>query len=280
VAVILLNSGLQHRVGPFRLYVQLARRLASLGFPVLRIDQSGKGDSERRKDVGFLDSIEADFEDAAEFLGKTIRAQTFVLVGLCSGADDALYIASKHREVGGVVLLDGYAARTVKYYYKYYAARALQWRPWSGFLRRALALIVPGRASGVFSMEPTPLIELQEPVGPAEMRRRFASAQEGGRPFLCIFTSGVEDYYNYQGQLTDWLGTLGRQSVREVFIEGAEHTYPLITDRLRLFELIGAWMKEVFSDRLAAPAEPTGLSASPPDAVSAGAATTGNSVSG
>jgi hypothetical protein len=68
--------------------------------------------------------------------------------------------------------------------------------------------------------------------------------------------------------------------VREVFIEGAEHTYPLITDRLRLFELIGAWMKEVFSDRLAAPAEPTGLSASPPDAVSAGAATTGNSVSG
>lgn len=245
-AVLVLNSGLQHRVGPFRLHVQLARALANLGFPVLRIDQSGRGDSERRKGVRFLDSVEADFEEAADFLREAVHARSFVLIGLCSGADDALYIASKRREVVGVVLLDGYAARTLKYYGKYYAPRALSLRSWWGLLRRALARLIPGRGGDGRSAEPAALIELQEPAGRSEMRRRFAAAAEGGRRLLCIFTSDVEDYYNHQGQLTDWLGAAGRQSVREIYFAGAEHTYPMLSDRRRLIDSIGAWMGETY----------------------------------
>ena len=48
--VILLNSGLVHRVGPNRVYVKLARRLAGLGLTVLRFDYSGVGDSPNRRD--------------------------------------------------------------------------------------------------------------------------------------------------------------------------------------------------------------------------------------
>lgn len=44
-AVILLNAGLVQRSGPFRVYAQLARALASCGFVVLRFDLSGRGDS-------------------------------------------------------------------------------------------------------------------------------------------------------------------------------------------------------------------------------------------
>src|SRR5690606_23743533 len=44
-AVLILNSGLVHRVGPKRLHVRLARRLAGLGFTCMRIDLSGIGDS-------------------------------------------------------------------------------------------------------------------------------------------------------------------------------------------------------------------------------------------
>ena len=44
-AFILFNAGLLHRVGPNRLHVTLARRLARRGFPVLRFDFSGIGDS-------------------------------------------------------------------------------------------------------------------------------------------------------------------------------------------------------------------------------------------
>lgn len=45
-ALMLVNSGAVHLVGPNRLYVTLARHFASLGFVVLRVDLSGLGDSD------------------------------------------------------------------------------------------------------------------------------------------------------------------------------------------------------------------------------------------
>ena len=38
-AVVLLNAGVIHRVGPHRMNVQLARRLAARGFTALRFDR-------------------------------------------------------------------------------------------------------------------------------------------------------------------------------------------------------------------------------------------------
>src|SRR5690606_13527989 len=44
-ALVLLNGGMSHRMGPFWLYVRMARRLAAQGYGVVRLDQSGMGDS-------------------------------------------------------------------------------------------------------------------------------------------------------------------------------------------------------------------------------------------
>ena len=49
-AIILLNAGIAHRVAPHRLYVNMARRFADMGFTVLRFDFSGVGDSPLRQD--------------------------------------------------------------------------------------------------------------------------------------------------------------------------------------------------------------------------------------
>ena len=249
VAVILLNSGLQHRVGPFRLYVELARKLADHGFPVLRIDQSGKGDSERRKGLSFPESIEADFRDAAGFLAETVQAERIIVIGLCSGADDALYIASRSAQAAGVVLLDGYAARTAKYYMRHYGPRMLKVASWRGFVMRFLGNIAI--AAGIRRLprasEPSvDLIDFQVPAGRKEMRARFVSAIRHDAKLLCVFTSGVEDYYNHYGQLADWLGPVCRNHITEVFIEGAEHTYPLAVHRNELISTICNWVGREF----------------------------------
>src|SRR5262249_767876 len=47
-AILLLNAGAVSHVGPNRLYVALARRWAALGHVVLRVDNSGVGDSATR----------------------------------------------------------------------------------------------------------------------------------------------------------------------------------------------------------------------------------------
>ena len=46
VCVLLLSPGIKGRVGPHRLYLKIAARLAPLGFHVLRFDYHGLGDSE------------------------------------------------------------------------------------------------------------------------------------------------------------------------------------------------------------------------------------------
>ena len=48
LAVLIFNAGSVHHVGPNRVSVTLARNLAAWGFPCLRFDHEGIGDSVRR----------------------------------------------------------------------------------------------------------------------------------------------------------------------------------------------------------------------------------------
>ena len=49
--MVILSSGILHRPGASRLYVQIARALAEDGFTSLRFDFSGIGDSAVRRDA-------------------------------------------------------------------------------------------------------------------------------------------------------------------------------------------------------------------------------------
>src|SRR5262245_46637148 len=68
-AVLFLNAGLIHHVGPSRLYVRLARRLTALGFVTLRFDFSGIGDSGARTDALSIEqAFFADMRHAMNYL--------------------------------------------------------------------------------------------------------------------------------------------------------------------------------------------------------------------
>ena len=67
--VLILNAGITHRCGPFRLHVDIARRLARAGFATMRMDLSGLGDSRVRSDVGENeDRAMLDARDAMDFI--------------------------------------------------------------------------------------------------------------------------------------------------------------------------------------------------------------------
>src|SRR4051812_31655913 len=71
-AVILLNGGLLHRVGPNRIYVKIARALATMGLTVLRLDLSNIGDSPpRAENMPIEQSMLADVQDAMDSLART-----------------------------------------------------------------------------------------------------------------------------------------------------------------------------------------------------------------
>jgi alpha/beta superfamily hydrolase len=89
-AVVLLNAGAVHHVGPNRLYVALARHLARLGHTVLRMDIAGIGDSEPRAgepdNTVYSRTALPDAREGLDFLRREYGARDVRAVGLCSGA--------------------------------------------------------------------------------------------------------------------------------------------------------------------------------------------------
>jgi pimeloyl-ACP methyl ester carboxylesterase len=108
VAVLLLGAGLVHHVGPNRLMVALARRLAGRGFVSLRFDHRGIGDSSPRIDGKPFEACAVEeAREAMDFLAATEGFEAFVLLGICSGAETALGAALEDRRVVGVGMING-----------------------------------------------------------------------------------------------------------------------------------------------------------------------------
>lgn len=105
-AIVLLNSGLVHRVGPNRLYVAVARRLAERGFVSVRFDFSQIGDSLPRPDsLPFQQSATAEVSEVMGTITERTGIHSFCLMGLCSGALISLATAlADHRVVGTALL--------------------------------------------------------------------------------------------------------------------------------------------------------------------------------
>lgn len=135
-AVILLNAGLIHRVGPNRLYVHLARLLAGDGLRCLRLDFSGIGDSRSRNEP-FLRAAMADTRYAMDYLESARGVRRFALAGICSGADIALQVGREDARVEGLILIEGFgllAEGSLRYLFETNRDRMLRPRSWLRFL--------------------------------------------------------------------------------------------------------------------------------------------------
>ena len=107
-AVVLLNTGADHHVGPHRMFVPLAREWAKLGFPVLRFDLAGIGDSETsdtpERVETYPQSAVQDVRAAISFMQQGRGYRTVVLAGICSGGFHAIHAAEPG--VAGVIAVN------------------------------------------------------------------------------------------------------------------------------------------------------------------------------
>ncbi|MEP6938754.1 MAG: hypothetical protein ABI846_03245 [Rudaea sp.] len=108
-AVVLLNAGAVGRVGPNRLHVRLARRLAAAGTLVLRLDQSGIGDSDVREggteNCVYSDQVLGDVAAAVRWV-RSAGARHVSVAGLCSGAYHALQAAIAGQPIDSIVVIN------------------------------------------------------------------------------------------------------------------------------------------------------------------------------
>ncbi len=242
-AVVLLNAGLLHRVGPNRMNVDLARRLSAKGVISLRFDMSGIGDSGiAHSDMLYFERALTDVGEALDAITRVTGVDEFVLIGLCTGAFNAFGVARRDERVRGVVLLDGYSYPTTKSQLRHYARQAMRPAKWRGLAQRALgsgpANEADQRDMAVFRNEEMPKERFDEEM--SHLLRR------GVRTML-VYTGHGPLAFNYERQLEDAFPSLPLASeVRVAYYPDADHTFTIRGHRDQVLTDIESWLATEF----------------------------------
>lgn len=238
--IVILNSGIVHRVGANRMSVPLARALAAAGHTVVRFDLSGLGDSEPRPDA--LTPVEAGMTDLREVLDSLEEARGIrrvVLAGLCAGADLTVLYASTDARVVGAVLLDPSMPRTPRHRWLHYRRRLLSGRSWLNLVRGRNPLLRSLFARRRAGAEGPPQPSLQDPGVRAFLAGKYQAAVDSGVRILAVLT-GERSYY--REQLLDAFPTVGfGDRLRLELHASADHMFSASGDRARVIELIVEW---------------------------------------
>lgn len=138
VGVLIIVGGPQYRVGSHRQFVLMARDLASCGYPVMRFDYRGMGDSSGHPRN--FENVTEDIRAAIDtFKIEVPEIQGVVLWGLCDAASAALMYASGDERVYGQILVNPWVrtetGQAKAYVTDYYGRRLLQ----SSFWRKLLS---------------------------------------------------------------------------------------------------------------------------------------------
>ncbi len=241
-AILLLNSGLIHKVGPYRMSVELARKLARAGYVVFRFDLPGIGDSTGYKTTeGYKNRTVNEISSAMDSITKRYNKKNFISIGLCTGAMNSHVIASSDIRVQGAIMLDAYSYPTMKFLVRRYAGKLHRifhpetiLRVFNGIFNKTDCKYQSGVKEGIDYWQQPPKSEIQNDL--ALMMSRDVK-------LLYIYSGGVSEVYNYEKQFEETFSSVdfkGNLNVR--YLEKVDHTYTLQSDRDDMLGIIEQWI--------------------------------------
>ena len=242
--VILLNQGMIHRVGPNRIYVKLARRLAAEGLTVLRFDFSGIGDSPPGStDVPSDLRTVVETRAAMDCLSELRGCDRFILMGICSGAVNSINTAAQDPRVSGVVQinpqffsreLSSYVEARRGQYWRALLANPRRWyRPLTG---QANYRMLRTRLRGLF------VRGKQASAAATKVASEFGELTERGVSLLLVYSArdwGLQYFEIMKGGAIDALVESGE--LRVEMMHGADHTFTPLRSQAQLLDLIAGW---------------------------------------
>ena len=242
--ILLLNAGLVHRVGPFRFNVDIARILSKIGYFTARFDVSGIGDSAMPKSSGSYEKrIKDDVIEVMNFFQNSTGMNKFILVGLCSGAENAHAVASEDKRVSGIVMIDGFTYPTLLYY----------------IIDLAPVFLNPLRlCKAIFKRIAKPFIRSKGKIDQSTIfvrtfppRRKTAKElEEMAKRNVNILNiySGEIDGYNYANQYYHMFKDVNfNKKMKLIYFKDADHTFSSISERNKMISSITGWLEENFT---------------------------------
>lgn len=253
LGLVVVVGGPQYRVGSHRQFRLLARTVAEAGFPVLRFDVRGMGDS--TGDLKSFEHITPDIGAAIDALHQYApQVQRVALWGLCDGASAALLYCHDTRDerVHGLCLLNPWVrseaslARThVKHYY---ADRLRQKEFWTKLLTgkvamsalaelwRNLRATLAGHRSGT-GTQPSA----------APFQDRMARGWRQFRGSVQVLLSGrdytAREFLEYAAREPAWNGWSETATTTRKDLPEADHTFSTAADRSEVERLTIRWLR-------------------------------------
>jgi len=257
--VIVVAGGPQYRAGAHRQFVQMARKLAARGWPVLRFDLRGMGDSSGDY-LGFEQSL-PDLRAAVDMLlAREPRLAEVVLIGECESASGILFYAFRDPRVQGAVLVnpwvrteEGRAQVIVK---TYYLARLRQPEFWAK-LRRGQFDVV-GSLKSMFDVARayvrgrrmfarSSIDRTSDDLSALPLPERVATglARFGGRSLLLMSGNDyiAREFDEVVAASRAWDGLLQSPRVVRRDIEGADHTFSKKAWKSAASDAVVAWLR-------------------------------------
>ena len=240
---ILPNIGLAHRIGPHRLNVKIARRLAQIGVSTMRFDLSGVGDNPNLKTShGVIDQAVEDMRDAMNHMEKTSGIKRFIVFGICSGAQNGYFLALNDERITGILMYDGFDFPSMrsKLEYNIHQFRSTSWPDIGKKIRNRVLPRSAKKSEDIFA---TALDEMHP------TRDQFRAAMEkllARRVSICTFYSGSRRARDAGRGL---LGGLGDPALLDkityTFDSEMDHTATSHASQQRLLSYISDWATQV-----------------------------------
>ena len=250
LGVLVLVGGPQYRVGSHRQFLLLARRLAEAGFPTMRFDYRGMGDSTGSA-VTFDDTV-PDIEAAIlAFKAACPSVERVVLWGLCDAASAALlyWKVTRDPRVAGMVLLNPWirseqsiAATHVKHYYlQRFIDRTFWVKLATGEVKITVALReLIGKILVMFRPGPA-----DERAATSFQDRMAAALADFTRPVLLILSGRdytAKEFLEYASSDRRWKGLIARDTVARADLTKADHTFSTAAWRQEVEALTLDWL--------------------------------------
>ncbi len=254
--VLILNAGVLHRVGPHRLHVLLARRLAERGLTSVRLDLGGIGDSPSSGHPGtFTESAVADVSTVMSQLEMRLGVHRFVAFGLCSGADNGFAAALTEPRICGLVLLDPHSYRTRQSQLRKIARRVNELGARAGAewvlrlaLRRARDQVSSVAERVLRRSAPSSEVDSggRRPPPREQLRADLTRLVERGVKVLAVYSGAYGDRYNHRDQLFELFPELRGRVDREYFPE-ANHLFTERAAQAALLAAVDPWLTRHFA---------------------------------
>ena len=257
-AIILLNAGAVHHIGPSRMYVTMARFLAQQGYVVLRMDIASIGDSPPYPGQPEIDVYSPyalkDVASAIEYLQHSWNVRAVAATGVCSGAYHSFKAAVARFPLSQVILINPltffwkpgmslkYPEYRVAQDMRRYRKTMLNLTAWRKLLSGRVNLVnlvrvlTSSARSGLLKLLRAPARALGRPM-PDDLPTELKAVQKASIDLQFVFSVGDPGLGLLQAQGGAFTRSLqARDSL--TLVEDANHTFTDLPTRRRLLRVL------------------------------------------